>query len=85
MSQPEPVEVRLPDLGLSAQSLTIGDWRQRAGSYIVAGDSLVEILSSSAAIDIPSPATGVVVRVLVETGQPVQDGQALALIRPDAD
>lgn len=85
MSLPELVEVRLPELGLSSQSLTVGLWRRAAGRVVIEGDALVEILSASTAIDIPAPASGVVVRTLVETGDPVHSGQPLALIQLDAD
>lgn len=75
------VDVVAPDLGLDpGERPVISCWLVRAGETVVEGDRLVEILADLLTFDIPSPATGRLVRILAETDEPIDVGQVLATI-----
>ena len=57
-----------------------------AGSRVIAGDSLVEILCGSVSVDLPAPVSGTVVRQrLVREEDRVVAGERLVVIEVDAD
>lgn len=70
----------LPDLGLEDQPLTISLWLVEIGAEVAAGDRLVELAADSVTIDLPSPASGVLVETLAVEDEEVQIGQILAVI-----
>jgi pyruvate/2-oxoglutarate dehydrogenase complex dihydrolipoamide acyltransferase (E2) component len=70
----------LPDLGLDDQPLTISLWLVEVGSEVAAGDRLVELTADGVTIDLPSPASGVLVETLAIEEEEVQIGQILAVI-----
>jgi len=70
----------LPDLGLEDQPLTISLWLVEVGAEVAAGDRLVELAADSVTIDLPSPASGVLVETLAVEDEEVQIGQILAVI-----
>jgi len=70
----------LPDLDLDDQPLTISLWLVEVGSEVAAGDRLVELTADGVTIDLPSPASGVLVETLAIEEEEVQIGQILAVI-----
>ncbi len=74
------VEVTLPDLGEDIEHATVSTWHYKEGDKINEGDDLVELQTDRALIHIPAPATGVLLELLVEEGDLVEVGEALATI-----
>jgi len=73
-------EVTLPDLGTGALPITVGVWLARRGQAISEGEPLLEVVVGSATVDLPCPSDGVLVKRLVEEDEPIQVGQALAVL-----
>ena len=73
----------LPDLGLGSREITASVWLVELGSELNAGDRLLEVLSGSVTVDLPSPASGVLVETLVAEDEPLAIGQPLAIIESD--
>jgi 2-oxoglutarate dehydrogenase E2 component (dihydrolipoamide succinyltransferase) len=73
-------EIILPDLGFDGQPIVMGQWLVERGSYVRAGEQVLEVLAPSAVIDLASPADGVLADVLVDEDDPLQPGQRLAVI-----
>jgi len=78
------IELRLPDLGLDDQPLSLSGWLVSSGARVEAGEPMAEILAGPATIDLPAPAAGVLVRRMVDVDAPLSVGQALAVIETDA-
>jgi len=76
-------ELILPDLGLDDQPIVAGLWLVECGSRVSAGDPLLEVLTGSALIDLPSPADGMLAEMLVDEDDPLRPGQPLAVIECD--
>jgi len=74
------IELRLPDVGEGVAEGEIVRWLVAEGAAVKEDDLLVEILTDKANIEIPSPVTGVLTRILAAPGQIVKVGAAIALI-----
>jgi pyruvate/2-oxoglutarate dehydrogenase complex dihydrolipoamide acyltransferase (E2) component len=77
------IELRLPDLGLDEQPMSLSGWLVSRGARVEAGEPVAEILAGPATIDLPAPAAGVLVKRLVDLDAPLAVGQVLALIETD--
>ena len=75
----------LPDLGIDDQPIVAGLWLVRQGGRVMEGDPMLEILAGSAVVDLPAPADGVLVEILVAEDEPLHVGQRLAVIESDED
>ena len=76
------LEIRLPDLGIDSPA-TVGMWLAKRGCRVRAGDSVVEVLTGPAMVELPSPVNGVLVEKLVGEDEPVAVGQVLAVIETE--
>jgi pyruvate/2-oxoglutarate dehydrogenase complex dihydrolipoamide acyltransferase (E2) component len=74
------VEVTMPQMGVSVAEGTIVAWRKAVGDHIEADEAIVEISTDKVETEIPSPASGQVVEILVEPGETVDVGTVLARI-----
>jgi pyruvate/2-oxoglutarate dehydrogenase complex dihydrolipoamide acyltransferase (E2) component len=74
------VEIRLPDLGLNDQPITLSAWLVPRGARVTAGERVAEILAGPATVDLPSPVDGVVLRQMVDADESIVVGQLLAII-----
>jgi pyruvate/2-oxoglutarate dehydrogenase complex dihydrolipoamide acyltransferase (E2) component len=73
-------EFKLPDLGEGLTEGEIARWLVAEGQEIAEDDPLVEIATDKTTVEIPSPAGGVVSRILVEAGAVVPVGTVLVVI-----
>jgi pyruvate dehydrogenase E2 component (dihydrolipoamide acetyltransferase) len=75
-----PYEFKLPDLGEGLTEGEIGRWLVSEGQEIAEDDPLVEISTDKTTVEIPSPASGTVLRILVGEGDVVAVGTVLVVI-----
>src|SRR5881409_3356373 len=73
-------EFRLPDLGEGLTEGEIARWLVQEGQEIAEDDPLVEIATDKTTVEIPSPAGGVVSKILVAEGDVVPVGTVLVVI-----
>jgi pyruvate dehydrogenase E2 component (dihydrolipoamide acetyltransferase) len=73
-------EFKLPDLGEGLTEGEIARWLVQEGQEIAEDDPLVEIQTDKTTVEIPSPAAGRVVRILVGEGDVVPVGTVLVVI-----
>ena len=73
-------EFRLPDLGEGLTEGEVARWLVEVGQEIAEDDPLVEVQTDKATVEIPSPASGTVSRILVPEGAVVAVGTALVVI-----
>jgi len=70
----------MPELDLDGIPTTVSLWLVDAGSEVTEGDRLVEVLAGGATIDLPAPASGRLVEMLVGEDDAVTAGQVLGII-----
>src|SRR3984893_11132085 len=76
------VEVRVPDLG-NFKDVAVIDVLMKPGDSIAVDTTLVTLESDKAAMDVPSPASGVVEKVHTTKGGKVNTGDLLATLKAD--
>ena len=79
-----PVDVTMPQMGVSVAEGTIVEWRKRVGDWVEADEAIVEISTDKVETEIPSPASGRVAEILVEPGATVDVGTVLCRLDVDA-
>jgi pyruvate dehydrogenase E2 component (dihydrolipoamide acetyltransferase) len=77
-------EFKLPDLGEGLTEGEVARWLVQEGQEIAEDDPLVEIATDKTTVEIPSPAAGVVTKILVGEGEVVPVGTVLVVIGGDA-
>ncbi|HEX5442457.1 MAG TPA: lipoyl domain-containing protein [Pirellulales bacterium] len=83
-----PVEryvLTLPELGLGDRAVVASVWLVERGGEVTAGDRLLEILAGEVTIDLPAPASGLLVETLVDEDEALMVGQPLAVIEGAGD
>jgi len=74
------IAVVLPSLGESVVEGTISQWLVKEGDRVERDQPLVEVTTDKVDIEIPSPAAGVIQRIVVSAGEVVPVGAELARI-----
>jgi pyruvate/2-oxoglutarate dehydrogenase complex dihydrolipoamide acyltransferase (E2) component len=78
------IDVTMPQMGVSVAEGTVVEWRKQAGDWVEADEIIAAISTDKIDTDVESPATGRVQEILVEVGETVAVGAALARIATDA-
>jgi dihydrolipoamide dehydrogenase len=73
------LEVRVPDLG-GAQGVDVVEVLVAPGATVEREDALISLSSDKASMDIPCPAAGTVLEVLVRRGDKVEEGTLIAVL-----
>lgn len=74
------IEVKMPQLGESVIEGTVGRWLKKVGDPVKKYEPLLEIITDKVDVEVPSPAEGILSRILVKEGETVPVGTVLALI-----
>lgn len=79
-SEGEEVEVLAPSSGESVTEADIGEWMVKVGDQVTRDDTLLSLETDKAAVDVPSPVTGIVKEIRFAEGDTVTPGTVLAII-----
>ena len=78
------VDVKLPELGEDAgEEAKVSFWYFEIGEEVKEGDDLVEMVTDKATFNVPAPADGKLVEVLVNESEKVKVGAVLAVMESD--
>jgi pyruvate dehydrogenase E2 component (dihydrolipoamide acetyltransferase) len=78
-------EFKLPDLGEGLTEGEIARWLVAEGQEVAEDDPLVEIQTDKTTVEIPSPAAGVVSKILAAEGDVVPVGNVIVVIGGDGE
>jgi 2-oxoglutarate dehydrogenase complex dihydrolipoamide succinyltransferase (E2) component len=78
-------ELKLPDIGEGIAEGEILKWLVKEGQKVKEEDPLVEVMTDKVNVQIPSPWTGTVSRILAKEGETVKVGQVIVAIDSGAD
>jgi pyruvate dehydrogenase E2 component (dihydrolipoamide acetyltransferase) len=76
------VDVLMPQMGVSVSEGTITKWLKQEGEEVSADESLLEISTDKVDTEVPSPGSGVLLKIVVPEGETVDVGTKLAVIGP---
>ena len=80
---PMPTSVTMPALGESVTEGTVTRWLKQEGEQVEADEPLLEVSTDKVDTEIPSPASGVLSKILVAEDETVEVGAELAVIGGD--
>src|SRR3954449_142385 len=75
-----PTSVTMPALGESVTEGTVTRWLKQEGEHVDADEPLLEVSTDKVDTEIPSPAAGVLTKILVAEDETVEVGAELAVI-----
>ena len=74
------VAVLMPKMGISVSEGTILEWRKQPGDWVEADETLADVTTDKVDVEIPSPASGRLARIVAEAGDTVPVGEPIAEI-----
>jgi 2-oxoglutarate dehydrogenase E2 component (dihydrolipoamide succinyltransferase) len=77
-----PLELKVPEVGESITEVMIGTWKKREGDAVAIDESIVEIESDKATVDLPAPLAGTVTKVLKGSGEKAKVGEVIGYMEP---
>lgn len=78
------IELKVPSVGESVTEVVLGDWLKAEGDQVEQDEPVIELESEKATFDVPSPAAGVLSKILKQAGETAQVGDVIAQIEPAA-
>jgi pyruvate dehydrogenase E2 component (dihydrolipoamide acetyltransferase) len=78
------IEVPMPQMGESIAEGTVSTWLKKVGDQVERDEAIMEISTDKVDAEIPSPAAGVLVEIIVSEGQTVEVGTVVAFIETEA-
>ncbi len=77
-----PELIELPHVGESVVEGTIGKWLKQPGDRVERYDPLVEVVTDKVTMEVPSPVTGELLRIIAQEGETVPMGAPIAEMEP---
>jgi len=74
------VEIKVPQLSESVAEATMLTWKKKVGDAVTADEILIEIETDKVVLEVPAPASGVLVELVVQGGAQVASEQVIARI-----
>jgi pyruvate dehydrogenase E2 component (dihydrolipoamide acetyltransferase) len=78
------VPVRMPKMSMTMTEGELSSWVLKVGDEVQSGDVICEVLTDKVDMEVESPATGILVEILVESGM-VPVGEPIGWIEADGD
>ena len=79
-----PIELKVPEVGESITEVMVGTWKKQEGDAVAADDSIVEIESDKATVELPAPTSGTITKVLKGSGEKAAVGEVIGYMEPAA-
>ncbi|MEH7495462.1 biotin/lipoyl-containing protein [Neobacillus niacini] len=74
------IEIFMPKAGAMMQEATIIKWLKREGEELTEGEVLIEIEAEKTTMEIESPSSGILAKILIDDGEEAEVGTVLGLI-----
>ena len=75
-----PIELKVPEVGESITEVQIGPWKKQEGDAVTRDETIVEIESDKATVELPAPAAGTITRILKAAGEQATVGEVIGLM-----
>jgi 2-oxoglutarate dehydrogenase E2 component (dihydrolipoamide succinyltransferase) len=76
-------EIKVPTLGESVTTATVGRWMKQAGDVVAADEPLVELETDKVTVEVNAPSAGVLTAIAAQEGSEVAVGGLLATLEAD--
>ena len=72
--------VKMPRVGETVDEVYLVQWNKNIGDAVATGDSLMEVETDKANVEVPSPVAGVLIEMKFKDGDEIRTGEAIAVI-----
>ena len=79
------IEVAVPKMGESIVEATILKWLKKEGDRIELDETLLEVATDKVDSEVPSPAQGILVKIIGQVNDVVAIGKTIAIIETEAN
>ena len=76
-------EIKMPKLGQTVDEYTVSAIHKNAGDEVELGDVVIEVETDKSIMPVESYMDGVVLEVLVKSGDVIKDGEVIAVFEAD--
>ncbi len=74
------VEIIMPELGESVHEGTVTTWLKKEGDSVKEDEPIVEIMTDKVNTELPAPASGVLTKIMIPEGSPVEVFSVMGII-----
>jgi 2-oxoglutarate dehydrogenase E2 component (dihydrolipoamide succinyltransferase) len=74
------IEIKVPPLPESVSDATLVAWHKNAGESVSRDENLVDLETDKVVLEVPAPASGTIVKIVVDSGATVVAGDVLAIL-----
>jgi len=78
------LEIKIPEAGESIQEVQIGQWLKQEGDWVEQDESVVDLETDKASMELPAPAAGRLAKIHKHDGEAAEVGDVIAEIDEDA-
>ena len=78
------IDVIVPQLSESISEATLLEWKKKVGEAVTQDETLIEVETDKVVLEVPAPASGVIVEIVEGDGSTVTAEQLLAKIDTEA-
>lgn len=78
------VDVKVPTLSESVAEATLLSWHKKEGEHVDRGENLIDIETDKVVMELPSPADGILAKIVKGDGATVASGEIIATIDKEA-
>jgi 2-oxoglutarate dehydrogenase E2 component (dihydrolipoamide succinyltransferase) len=79
------IDVNVPQLSESVAEATLVTWYKKAGEAVSRDENLIDIETDKVVLELPAPASGVLIEIIQQNGDTVTAGQLIARIDTEAE
>lgn len=77
--------IKMPDVGEGVTEAEIVDWHVKVGDMVEEDEDLVDVMTDKATVEIPSPVSGKVAKIIGKPGEMVPVGSEIIVIETNGD
>ena len=78
------IEVKVPQLSESVSEATLVSWHRQLGEAVSRDENLIDIETDKVILELPAPASGVLVEIVKQDGETVEGDELIARIDTEA-
>lgn len=79
------MDIVMPQLGETVAEGTVTVWHKKPGDHVEANELLFEVSTDKVDTEIPAPAAGTLVEVIVQEGETVKVGAQLGILQVEGE
>jgi pyruvate dehydrogenase E2 component (dihydrolipoamide acetyltransferase) len=70
--------IKMPRVGDTVDEVYLVQWNKAVGDVIEVGDSLMEVETDKASVEVPSPVAGTITEIFFKDGDEIKTGDPIA-------